>query len=156
MQIISKFGFSTKSFIILFDTYSRSKIFISLLFLNESKLYSLTIWFETKHLLISSRSSPQFLHVLSFPPYFRERNFLLRKITYFSRKIKLKNKSKTYVEWEGNRYSTDAAFFIPTFTKRMTSLCKWSGCRLGNKSLVICMFCLFIYRFCFGYIITII
>lgn len=47
-------------------------------------------------------------------------------------------------------------FFVPTFTERMISLCKRSGCSLGNKSLVIYIFCLFIYRFCFGYLISII
>jgi len=53
-------------------------------------------------------------------------------------------------------YMRGLPFFAPTFAKRVTSLCKWSGCRLGNKSLVMYVFCLLICRFCFGYFITII
>lgn len=150
LQIISKFGFSIKKF----DYsvwYSRSKIFILLLFLNKSYFYSLTICLQTKHLLLSSRSAPQVLHVLpSFPPYLKE-IFFLGKVLILVESCNWKIKAKHMLSGKGIDTVWVVPFFVPTFTKRMTSLCKWSGCRPGNKSLLICMFCCMLFlRFPLG------
>lgn len=110
--------------------------------------------------MISSRSSNQIFFFLSFPPYSKEKIFFLENIPPSVERCNQKIEANYMLIGKviDTMYVRVLPFFCVHFYKSRKDLTRWevfvSGCRLGNKPFVIYLI-LFIYRFCFEYLITI-